>query len=462
MRLPRAIRETSTPLLVVLGFYLSALLLLEAAFALSDSPALRDVLFGALSLPSPPVMRTRAGLFFVLAVLCLLTGYALFLSWAGPQCDAAKQRAAWKLLALLPLLFLAVPPFLSTDVLSYYQQGWLIAAQAASPYATAPGAFGEFPASELMKESTNHHLLSPYGPLWSHLEGAVYLLSGGRLWLGVVLFKLLAAASGLLVAYLVWKILGRSDPGHRLRGTVLVGANPLVLIEGAGMAHNDLAALAVAFAGIALLLRGRGSAAVLGLAAIGASLLVKALVAIVPLALAVYWLRTIGAAAFLRLGLKAIALWTPVAVASSWSFVRSPGDIALLFGLANAALPYEIGFTPVNILRNALVHGSAALGVSIDPALAKGVLLIIVFFALVALMLNLLSRAGSLAAALQGLGAVYLAATVLASYWRQWYALWPLPFAALSPRGPWTAAALTYSAAALLTYAITRSGGVSF
>jgi hypothetical protein len=123
-----------------------------------------------------------------------------------------------------------------------------------------------------------------------------------------------------------------------------------------------------------------------GLAAIGASLLVKALVAIVPLALAVYWLRTIGAAAFLRLDSRRSRSGTPVAVASSWSFVRSPGDIALLFGLANAALALRDRFTPVKSCATRWCTARRARRFD-DPALAKGVLLIVAFRRSAALML---------------------------------------------------------------------------
>jgi hypothetical protein len=359
---------------------------------------------------------------------------------------------------VLSLLFVSLPPFLSTDVLTYYQQGWLIAEKGTSPYITPPGAYGQFPGIEFMK-GQNHSVLSPYGPLWSHVEALVFRSTGASLWLGVTVFKLIAAGSILCLAYLVRRMMLHSDPANATRGALLVATSPLLLVEGPGMAHNDLFALAAAFAGTALLHRGGANRTVAGLVLIGVALLVKALVAVVPFALAVYWLRAIGPAALLRLTLKAVLLWLPIAVVSGWAFVSRFADVPLLLGSATASLPYEIRYTPVNLLRDVIAQHFTA---SADPADIKLALLCAASVGVVALMICLLARAKTLLEALRAIGPAYLAATVAASYWRQWYATWPIPFLALGSGRFWTAAGIAYGAGALLTYTITRTAGIHY
>jgi hypothetical protein len=307
----------------------------------------------------------------------------------------------------------------------------------------------------------NHTVLSPYGPLWSHLEALVYRLTAGNLWVGLTVYKLLGAASVLWLAGTVWAMLRRTEPQSAMRGALLVGANPLLLIEGPGMAHNDLAALAVAFAGLALLHRGSENRMVAGLALIGVAVLIKALVAVVPICLAVYWLRTLGFARLLRLTSKALLLWLPVALISGLDFVRQWSDLPLLVGGANANLPYEIKYTPVNALKDAVVNYSLANGTPVEPGTVKLVILALTFGAALALTLWLLARARLLLDAMKAIGPAYIAVTVAASYWRQWYAIWPVPFVALGAQRLWLVTALAYSAAALLTYAFTTTAGMS-
>lgn len=452
-------RTSAALIALAAGLYLSGTCLIHAAFAYSNNPALCRAVFGWLALQPPAVTSSRASLLFLLGVLLLFVGYAIVLQRSSLAWCERRPHMSGLMLLLLALLFVSLPPFLSTDVLSYYQQGWLIAAKGTSPYVTPPGSFIPFPGIEFMK-GHNYTVLSPYGPLWSHLEALVYRLTQGELWRGVALYKLLAAASLLALAAMAWAILRRAQPQMAMRGALFVGANPLLLIEGPGMAHNDVTALAVAFAGIALLLRGGEKRMVAGLALIGAALLIKALVAIVPFCLAVYWLRNLGWAHTMRLALKAMLLWVPVAVVSGFAFVGQWTDLPLLVGAVNANLPYEIKYTPVNALKDVLVKFAVDRGTPVDPSTVKLVLLALAFGAALALTLILLLRARSLLEAVKSMGPAYIAVTVAASYWRPWYAIWPVPFVALGTERRWTVVAVAYSAGALLTYAVTRTAGL--
>lgn len=452
-------RTSAALIALAAGLYLSGACLVHAAFAYSSNPALRRAVFAWFALQPPAVISSRASLLFLFGVSLLLIGYAIVLQRPSLAWCERRPRASAIMLLLLALLFVSLPPFLSTDVLSYYQQGWIIEEKGASPYTTPPGSFSPFPGIEFMK-GQNHTVLSPYGPLWSHLEALVYRMTEGELWHGVAVYKLLAATSLLALAAMAWVMLRRAQPQIAMRGALFVGANPLLLIEGPGMAHNDLAALAVAFAGIALLHRGGENRMAAGLALTGVALLIKALVAVVPFCLAVYWLRNLGWARTMRLALKAVLLWLPVALVSGYAFVDRWTEVPLLAGSANANLPYEIKYTPVNALKDIVVKFSVDRGTPVDPSTVKLALLVIAFGAALAVTLFLLARARSLLEAVKTMGPAYVAATVAASYWRQWYAIWPVPFIALGAERRWTAVAVAYSAGALLTYAITHTAGI--
>ena len=443
------------------SFYLIGFVLLDVAFTYSANPALREVWFGWFMSEPPLAASSRAAVLFVLAVVCLYAGHGFLLTRAAATFGDRRPGMMAAMAIVLSLLFVSLPPFLSTDVLTYYQQGWLIAEKGSSPYVTPPGAYGEFPGIEFMK-GQNYSVLSPYGPLWSHLEALVYRSTDGSLWLGVAVFKLFAAGSVLCLAYLVRHMLLRADPANATRGALLVATSPLLLVEGPGMAHNDLFALATAFAGIALLHRGGTNRTVAGLVLVGVALLVKALVAVVPFALAAYWLRVIGPMPLLRLVLKAALVWFPIAAISGWAFVSRLADVPLLLGAATASLPYEIRYTPVNLLRDVIAQHSAAWTAPLAPADVKLVLLCAAVVGVVALMIYMLARAKTLLEAFRAIGPAYLAATVAASYWRQWYATWPVPFLALGSGRFWITTGVAYGAGALLTYAITRTAGIHY
>jgi hypothetical protein len=113
-------------------------------------------------------------------------------------------------------------------------------------------------------------------------------------------------------------------------------------------------------------------------------------------------------------------------------------------------------------MRSATMHLAGTSGWTLDPELVKTLLLVASFGIAGVLALRVLWSSQDLADGTYRAGPVYLFATVAASYWRQWYAMWPLPFVALGPHRPWTLAVVAYCALALLTYTVTRSSGAYF
>jgi hypothetical protein len=58
------------------------------------------------------------------------------------------------------------------------------------------------------------------------------------------------------------------------------------------------------------------------------------------------------------------------------------------------------------------------------------------------------------------LGPIYMVINMAFSYWRPWYALWPLTFAALLPYRKWAWLIAIYGWLVLCTYLIIHSSGI--
>src|SRR5205085_2649874 len=98
---------------------------------------------------------------------------------------------------------------------------------------------------------------SAYGPTFTWLSALLAGLGGGRVFATAVAFKGAAALFSLLGAWLI-RELGRAvDAGSSLRPLLVYAWNPLVIIESAGMGHNDTFMMALALGGLLLAQRQR-------------------------------------------------------------------------------------------------------------------------------------------------------------------------------------------------------------
>ena len=100
---------------------------------------------------------------------------------------------------------------------------------------------------------------SPYGPLWTDVEGIVMGITT-RVPLAILVFKAIATLASLGSIWLVWRILGRVTPDRQLLGTVLFAWNPVIIVELAGEGHNDALMLFFALAGLYATVRLRPAA----------------------------------------------------------------------------------------------------------------------------------------------------------------------------------------------------------
>jgi hypothetical protein len=157
------------------------------------------------------------------------------------------------ILALWSVPLLIAPPMFSNDVYSYAAQGEMVSHHI-SPYLYGPGVLGTTPFSSLA-QGVWINTPSPYGPLFSGLEGGTVQLAGHRVLLSIVLLRLLAVVGVALIGVFV-PSLARSygrDPATAFALGVL---NPLVLLFLIGSGHNDALMLGLLVAGLSIARRG--------------------------------------------------------------------------------------------------------------------------------------------------------------------------------------------------------------
>jgi hypothetical protein len=152
--------------------------------------------------------------------------------------------------ALLRLLFLPAAPTLSEDVYRYLWDGRLVT-RGVNPYAHAPSDPALEPHRDPLLERLNHaHVPTIYPPAAQLLFASVAAVR-----VDPAAFKAaLLVAEAALVAALLLLLRGRGLAPERI---LLYAWNPLVVVEGYGSAHLDVALAAFLLVSLALLERGR-------------------------------------------------------------------------------------------------------------------------------------------------------------------------------------------------------------
>ncbi|HEY7830540.1 MAG TPA: hypothetical protein VIC06_08260, partial [Solirubrobacteraceae bacterium] len=243
-----AVVGTATLLAIVLG---SALITVVAADRPTYPPTHAHFFPGWLAGPLgglwPGFPRSGEALkwVFSVALLAMYIAYLLGLRYAP------SLRARWTIAAVVAVhaIFFLAPPLALTDIFNYVNYARMEVVHHLNPYTTVPiyEPHGD-PSFDL---SNWHHLLSPYGPLFTLITFAVVPLGvAASFWA----FKGILMAASLGTILLVWKcarLLGR-DP---VRAIVLVGLNPVVLVWGLGGDHNDFIMMLPVMLGFYLLLR---------------------------------------------------------------------------------------------------------------------------------------------------------------------------------------------------------------
>jgi hypothetical protein len=152
-------------------------------------------------------------------------------------------------IAALYVLIVLAPPLLSNDVFSYIAYGRIGRLYHSNPYISGPSVIR---LDRVYPYIDYHWIYTPtdYGPLFTALS---YLLAPLAIATNVVGYKLIAAASSLVVVWVVWKVAALRGV-NQVKALALVGLNPVMVVYGVGGGHNDMLMLAVMMVGLYALL----------------------------------------------------------------------------------------------------------------------------------------------------------------------------------------------------------------
>ncbi len=337
--------------------------------------------------------------------------------------DAARLRTpvlAAGLIQALPLIFLY--PITALDVFLYAVRARLWALYGASPMLALPADYAFDPAVRFAGEFASEP--SPYGPLWELIAVIPARLGAVEMVSGVLAMKILAvlafAAGAALLGGWVWHASG-APRGLAAPPTALLffAWNPLVLMQGIGNGHNDLAMLALMILAIGLWWRGRWWLA--GLALTGAALVKISALFLLPL-LALDILR--AAPGWRARLLRGLTLLATFAAAGALLYALTGPLPDALAGLREAAFGRR-GFAPASafrmILREIVPRGWAE---PLPRQMART--LFVGYYAYLSWRL----WRGRLSL-IQAAYLAYFSQLLLGAVFRIWYPLWLVPLAAL-------------------------------
>jgi hypothetical protein len=337
----------------------------------------------------------------------LLLG-AMTLGYGAVIALGFELRARWLVgaIVVLHLAFLLAAPLLSTDVFNYIDYARLGALHGVDPYIHGPIASPSDPA---FAHTAWRHMGSAYGPLFTIASyPSAHASVAGALWW----FKVAAAASSLCCVGLVWAIARRLRRSP-VTAAAAFGLNPLLLAWTVAGAHNDLLMLALMLAGVWLALSEREA---IGGAALVAAAAVKA--------------TAVAALPFMALGVRRHRRVLLGAVAAG----------VALYAVAALAFPgHPLGVVPVLQQQHELVGFSSVpkqlsllFGLPVVTSGMRTGATVLVLGALLWLAVRVWRGADWVTAC--GWAMVALVAT--STWFVGWYAVWSLPFAALS-RSRW-------------------------
>ncbi len=211
----------------------------------------------------------------------------LLLSASRIEVNISARVARLAVLSTSALVAICFPPTLSGDVLGYVAYGRVVGLYGLNPYLHGRQALGDLgdPAATFLVWNTP----LPYGPLWVLLSAAVARVgdAAGGLWLEVFLHKAVAALALVVAAVAGAHVSERQRPGTNSLALIVIGLNPLLLIEGPGTGHNDVVMTSFLVIAASLSARRRHDAAAL-MAGLAAAVKPVALAAL-PLLMAKLW-----------------------------------------------------------------------------------------------------------------------------------------------------------------------------
>ncbi len=430
----------------LLGF--GGTILVGVAGSLPGSPFAFKVpgawFFGAPPLADGGGITSAHGFALLSALACGFAGLVLLSrAWLMICRQTAREPASEPgrlayVLALWSAPLLVAPPMFSNDIYSYAAQGELVSHHI-SPYLYGPGTLGATPFASLA-QGVWINTPSPYGPLFSGLEGGIVDLAGHRVLLSVVFMRMLAVLGVVLIAVFL-PSLARSygkDPGLAFSLAVL---NPLVVLFLVGSGHNDALMIGLLVAGLSIARRRHSGWGML-VCALAAAIKIPGAVGVFAIA----WTSVSGSRVLWRRVL-ALATAAIVTVATlevlgqvfgvGWGWTRSLG----------ASDTVTTWITPSDLLAKVVPH----LGVPASTFL--GVAHVTGYAAAAAVCIWALRHLPTIGLP-RALGISLLAVVILGPIVQPWYLVWGLVPLAI------TAGARTASAIVLLSVSATLVGAI--
>jgi hypothetical protein len=333
------------------------------------------------------------------------------------------------------------PPTLSIDLFTYLAHGQQIQVEK-NPYAEPVKDIQHTAYGEALIERgwLPVHGVSPYGPVWTWIEGATARASN-RLDVQIRLVKALAVLFSIVCAWLIWCVLGRVAPERRLAGTLLYLWSPVAIMEFAADGHNDAVALAGVLAALLFTVSARPAASLLALGW-GALVKITSLITLPPQA--VLWWRHGGR----RTVPSVVAATALLGAASASLYVPFWIGIGTLDGVLGHGRPSVQPSTPGMLLWG--------LSRVYPPDIAAPALAIVLSVGFAAYALRTSLAATDERSTLYACGRVAVAYLLLAPGYWPWYATLPIALLALSPSGGSITAIVLFSLGSRLAAPVER------
>lgn len=341
---------------------------------------------------------------------------------------ALALAAVWRMRHVPPLVLFGFPvlfavalapmyPPTAMDMFHYHAMARVFAVFDANPLITRQDQF-PYPIGMSWWD-----MPSPYGPLWSWLAGSIAVVTGDHFLLGLFSLKAAAALAYMGSTWVIWRLVKETRPGDETLAVVLFAWNPFVVLRVIGNGHNDMWMLGFALLALAATYRRMWTTAVLLLTV---SVLFKYVSALLGPPLLLYiWTHAEGdyrarAAVIAKAGAASLAL-TALAYARFWAGLET-------FEVIRNQTTLMITSTPVLLFL--------ILSPYMDAERAQEYARIIPTVTFLALYLPLTwqARRSFDHLVVMSFTAFFLYLVVVAAWFRPWYMLWPVAFAALRPR----------------------------
>ena len=191
----------------------------------------------------PPLLPHQFNTTFRALLILSWLSWIVAVAGAHRGMPIARRELTFTAGALVVLVAIAMPPVLSRDAFGYVAYA-SVAAHDLNPYTHGTGAALQAVDDPLARFLFRDTPLG-YGPLWTLTAIGLNALTSGALFAQAMAHKVLAALALLAIAAGAARL---ADSARRAIGQVTVLAvvlNPLLLVEGPGMGHNDVLMMAL-------------------------------------------------------------------------------------------------------------------------------------------------------------------------------------------------------------------------